>query len=61
MTHKDWEDEIKEHADTVELAARVSALETLRSWPTFKKEFGWTGIFSLSYMLQAEIERRGKA
>lgn len=50
-TVKEWQDESDKLTD--EEAQNVyNALETLESWDFFKKEFGWTLMFSLKTTLR---------
>jgi hypothetical protein len=53
MTPSDWI-KLAEGMDEAELTRFQNAINTLAGWPTFHKEFRWTGIFSLSSILKCE-------
>jgi len=36
-----------------------SGLKALNAWATFREEFGWTGIFMLGVMIQADMASEG--
>ena len=57
MTIGDWDKELAE-TPVDELIKRKQALEALRAWPTFDREFKWTRIFVLISSIEYEIERR---
>jgi hypothetical protein len=57
MTPSDWI-KLAEGMDEAELTRFKNAINTLAEWPTFNKEFKWTGIFSLGAILKHEGIRR---
>jgi len=61
MKHNEWEQEIKDTAKlpTEKIKEYQKAIETLKEWPTFKKEFDWTGLFCIGLMLGMELKKRG--
>jgi hypothetical protein len=57
MTIAQWIKEVRE-MDDKELKNLVQALDTLKQWDSFRKEFQWTGIFSLREIVETEIRNR---
>jgi len=51
MTLSEWYKAAKE-LPPEKAQALTEALETLRGWETFDKEFSWTGIFEIHACLQ---------
>ena len=51
MTVGEWKEEILKNVCKKDAAKLAGAIETLFSWPTFKKEFQWTGMAALSCWL----------
>lgn len=58
-TFLEWESEVKKLSDK-ELEKKVLALVDLRPWEFFYKEFSWTGLGTLEFILNQEIKRRAK-
>ncbi len=59
MTLKDWDDEVEKLTD-VELLAKLQALDTLRAWVPFEREFKGFGTFALRYTLLGEMAMRAR-
>ncbi len=51
MKFQEWWETITALPDN-ERAEYISAIETLKGWDTFNKEFEWTRIFELGKMLK---------
>lgn len=58
MKFKEWQKEIS-LLGMDQKAEIYSGLKALNAWATFREEFGWTGIFMLGVMIQADMASEG--
>jgi hypothetical protein len=57
METKQWDAELKV-TDTSHLEEMHKAIQALRGWPVFKREFNGVGLFTLGISIAYELERR---
>lgn len=57
MMLKEWDKDAEEMSWT-DLCLRLQALQTLKNWPAFNKEYGWTGFRVNADILLAETDKR---
>lgn len=57
MTIAQWIKEVRDMGDK-DLSDLVQALNTLKEWDSFRKEFQWTGIFSIREIVESERKNR---
>jgi len=57
-TIEQWQSEI-ESIGTARLKSLKESLTQLEQWEEFKKEYKWTGLFTLGRMIDYELNQRG--